>query len=136
VGFVPRAPICSPLKDEMYSIFKHTSMILDGVTTTSANDVPAIPFEDSCEEPIAVGAPVISYHRNEAYVLPTEFHVGTEPTSEYVRDGFRMSVPLVIFKAISSPNAVSIWLNAMISPTVAVYPGSVCGEPVAIEPRV
>jgi hypothetical protein len=92
----------------MYSTFRHTDMMFEGVTIASASELPATPFDESCDDPIGVETVVTSYHRNDANAVPTEFHTGTDPTREYVREGFRVRVPNDILRVISSPKLVSV----------------------------
>jgi hypothetical protein len=128
--FVPRDVMYSLLNVDTYSTFRHTCMILDGDTTASA-----IPFSANWADPRGAGDVVISYHRNDAYVVPTDVHRGTDATSEYVREGLSVKTLDEASKAISDPNEVVVWLNPITSPTAARYVLDVCGDDASIVPR-
>jgi hypothetical protein len=66
----------------MYSTFRHTDIIFEGVTVASAKELPATPLEDNCDDPIGVDTVVISYQRNDANAVPVEFQRGTDATRE------------------------------------------------------
>jgi hypothetical protein len=77
----------------------------------------------------------MSYHRKDAYVVPTDVQRGTDPTSEYVREGLSVSTLDDAFNTISEPNEVVVWLNPMTSPATARYVLDVCGDDPFILPR-
>jgi hypothetical protein len=96
-------------------------MMLEGDSTASA-----IPFSANCADPSGVGVAVTSYHRKDAYVVPTDVQRGTEPTSEYVLEGLSVSTLVDALNAMSEPNDVVVWLNPLTSPTAAMYVFDVC----------
>jgi hypothetical protein len=77
------------------------------VIDASANELPATPLDDSCEDPIGVDSVVTSYQRNETYGVPITENIGMDATREYDLDGLSVRMPYDASRAISVPNPIS-----------------------------